>query len=238
MHSTTSLIRSAKRGNARAKEDLFALIYKEHLGAWTRRYRSRNILVDDQDVESEFMLGCLTALQTVSLTKGNPLLFMLWKGNLAVADLLRSRIQKGVRATCYDCGITRSVKTRRGKPTCRGCGSTNLRTFMVVDSAESLAADGRGSDTQAWDRLSMDRAAVDADSVWGIATYGVQVEEMRSRLNGRVLELFDLIVIEEVNRETSQNYIREIAERWGVTTACVSVYLRKLRAAVELYLAD
>lgn len=47
-----------------------------------------------------------------------------------------------------------------------------------------------------------------------------------------MLQLFDLLVIEQVNRDTSNNYLEEIANRWGVSTACVSVYLRKLRVKV------
>lgn len=232
MQPTTILIKQAQAGVEQAREDLFALIYKEHLRAFTHRYRSRNVLVDEADIESEFMLGALKALDSVALDRGNPLLYLLWKGNMAVAHLLRTRIQKGVRAFCRGCGTTRAIKTIGGKPTCRSCGSLDLDTYMVVDSAEGLAPDGRKLD-----RLES-TASIDADAVWGIATYGVQIQEMRSRLNGRVLELFDVLVLEEVNRDSSQNYIREIAERWGVTTACVAVYLRKLRSSIEEYLSE
>ena len=231
MSTTTLLIRDAQKGDDNAREALFTLIYREHLRAFTHRYRSRNVLVDEADIESEFMLGALKALDSVVLDRGNPLLYILWKGNMAVAHLLRTRIQKGVKAFCRECKATRAIKTIRGKPTCRSCGSLDLDTYMVVDAAEGLAPDGRSVNR-------LDSVAIDADTVWGTFTHAVQVAEIQSRLNGRVRELFDILVVEEVNRDSSQNYIREIADRWGVTTACVAVYLRKLRGAIEAYLSE
>jgi hypothetical protein len=163
-------------------------------------------LVDDADIASEFMFGALKALDKVSFDRGDPMLYLLWKGNLAVAHLLRTRIQRGVKAHCFVCAKARPIRTVGGKPTCRTCGSRDLNTYMVEDSGSVLTADGRRVDI-------LDKTVgLDAEAVWNVATYGIQIQEMRSRLRGRVLELFDMIVVKEVNRDSSQNYLREIEE--------------------------
>lgn len=235
--NTLSLIRDSKQGSETAKERLFSLIIKEHMPSRIQRKKGRNVLISDAEVESEFLVGCLKALRTVKMDVGNPLLYILWKGDMEVSNLFRERIESGVVARCLDCKTVRRVLIRRGRPLCRSCGSAHISTFMreqLESFSPGLPQEATGVDSVVWDRLE----AEDAETVFYLATGAIQTEEIRSLLNGRVLQLFDILVIEGVNHESSRNYLKEIAERWGVTTAAVSVYLRKLRAAVERYYGE
>lgn len=237
--TTAHLIKQAQRGNREATELLFRLIRDEHMPRRVRRHYARNVLVEPAEIDSEFLLGCWRALPRAKLDVGNPLMFMCYKGEMAVVDLFRSKIEKGVLASCGDCGQTKNTLMKAGRPTCRSCGSRNVTTTMQEVNETSLARPDGGADSgHVFDAAiahSGPGVVVRAEAVWFLATRNIQVEEMRARLNGRVLQLFDLLVTEEINSATSKNYLKEIAGRWGVSVPCVAVYLRKLRALVEEY---
>lgn len=239
MQTTRTLIRDAQAGDRDALEELFRIIKDEHMPRRVRRHYARNVLVEPAEIDSEFLLGCWKALPRAKLNVGNPLMFMCYKGGMAVVDLFRSRIEKGVLASCSDCGQTRNTLMKAGRPTCRSCGSRNVTTAMQEANETSLAKPHSGADSAYVFDAAMAHGGpgvvVRAEAVWFLATRNIQVEEMRARLNGRVLQLFDLLVTEEINSATSKNYLKEIADRWGVSVPCVAVYLRKLRARVEEY---
>lgn len=236
MDNTLALIGSAQSGDEQAAESLFRLIQREHMPKRISRHYSRNVLVEPAAIESEFLLGCWLALPRVKMDVGNPLLYMLWKGDCKVATLFRTRVERGVMAMCHACDAWAPVLMRGGKSTCRRCGETErLQTLMLESPASTLASDRVAHDT-VLERAGVAWSAATADQVWFTATQGIQIAEMRSRLGGRVLELFDIIVTEGINRDSSRNYLAEIAGRWGVTTAAVATYLRKLRASIGEYL--
>lgn len=239
--TTLHLIDQAQRGNREAAELLFGLIKDEHMPKRVRRHYDRNVLVEPAEIDSYFLEGCWKALARAKLDVGNPLMFMLYKGELAVVDLFRSKVQAGVLASCNDCGQTKRVIMKGGRATCRSCGSRDVSTAMIEVRESTLTRSGGRDDRDPGaelDRmLSVGRRGVQAetDDAFFLATRNIQIDEMRARLNGRILQLFDLIVTEEINSATSQNYLKEIAGRWGVTVPCVAVYLRKLRAIIEGY---
>lgn len=234
MNTSTDLIRRAQDGDRTAEDLLIRRIRDKHMDRVTYRYRGRNVLVPDSDIESEFLLGCWNAIHKAKLDVGNPLNFILWKGRLKVASLFRSRIKKEVRSRCYDCGNEGRISYRTKVPTCKACGSTDLFTWMKVVDATAMAGDHDMEGAEILDRA----ASANAEHSFQIATFGLQIEEMRGRLEGRALELFDLIVLEGINRDSSQNYLKEIAQRWGVSTPTVAVVLRRLRESVLEYLDE
>lgn len=219
---TLSLIQAAQGGCPDATDKLFKTIIHEHMQARIARRRGRNVLVDDHEIESEFLLGCWMALKKVK-DIGNPLLYMLWKGDMAVAQLFRAKITKNVKALCSSCGAERPVKMKRGRSTCVVCGSEDVDTRMVE---QPLPEGDVESDNYS------------AEAVWHVAVRDVRTQEIRSLLSGRVLQLFDIIVLEGIDRESSRNYLAEVAERWECSTANVSIVLRKLRCAVAAYLSS
>lgn len=218
------------------------------MGKYTRRYRERNVLVGMDDIESVFLEGCWKAINKAKLDIGNPLNFICWKGELAILHLFRKNLRDGVKVNCSTCGTSSltyatkgaqiNTKARPGKRgiksqiCCRKCGATDVETFMTTVDQSQQREEIENGTMQPWDRIDPSQVADEMEDLFSAMTFDIHVQEIRAKLNGRVLQLFDLLVIEQVNRDTSNNYLEEIANRWGVSTACVSVYLRKLRVKV------
>jgi len=233
MTTTNTLIRDAQAGLDGAKDAFFRLVIEEHMPKRVGRYLHRNVLVDADDIESDFLYGCLRALPETDLDRGNPLLYILWKGDMAVKELFRKRIGREVRLQCNVCSFTGRGKYERGHSVCPRCGTRDVSTWMRIPGGKSEGDLAVG--VSQIDKLS---DGLDIDAIFFLATERVVVQEMRARLKpGRVRELFEIIVIEGINAASSKNYLREIATRWGCSTAAVSVHLRKLRIAVAEYLA-
>lgn len=229
MTNTLSLIRQIVTDqDADAADRLLSIIKDHHMDREIRRWHGRNVLVDDDDIASHYLEGCYLALSKVRMDVGNPLLYILWRGRMNVSTLFRSRLRQGVRARCQLCGFISMVRLAQGWPRCRACGSSRLQTWMIEDTP-AIERKHRAL------ALFPDSVQMECDLWFDRAIYQVQIDEMRARLTGRVLQLFDLLVLEGINAQTSQNYLREIAERWGITRTCVAIYLRKLRSEILRY---
>lgn len=196
-----------------------------------RHYLQRNVLVEAVEIESEYLLGCYEAMSVAKLDIGNPLEFILWKGGLKVAHLFKKRVRQGVNVLCKTCGLTTMGYVNK-TVACGKCGSTDITTQMILVGDSQLTQTEIEAGSTAYDRAQAGDPFEEMDAVFGLATGQIMIAEIQEKLNGRVLELFNILVVEEVNRFTSDNYLQEIATRWGVSTACVSVYLRKLRVAI------
>jgi hypothetical protein len=231
--NTLDLIRRAQEGDEFAMNRLITIIRDEHMPGRIRNQRKRNVLVEEDDIESEFLMACFQAVKEAKLDLGNPLMYILWKGQLAVGYLFRKSIKKGVRVSCNTCGDS-SLAMSRGRVLCGTCGSSEVQTHMVLVD-ENKVDDAEKESGPIWDKVEPEAVCSIVDKTWDATVHGIQVQELRSRLSGRTLQLFDIIAIEGINRDSSKNYLDEIAKRWGVTTACVSIYLRKLRKAVQAY---
>lgn len=238
---TIKLLERAQYGDDIAENRFIALIRDHHMIRRVRKYHDRNVLVENDDIDQEFMVGCFEAMHEAKLDVGNPLLYILWRGEKKVQSLFRKRLRKGVRYECRRCQDKRSVYSYNGRVECSSCGSRNVRTWMVMESAQENREDDTNEWSTHWESriLQADTGRTigeESNLAWERATFGKQIEEMRARLSGRKLELFDILILEDLNRRTSNNYLKEIAERWGVTTACVSIHLRGLREEVRAYI--
>lgn len=231
---------------------LLRLIQTHHMPGRVRKFKGRNVLVQQTDVECEFMLGCWKAVKSAKLDIGNPLQFICWKGELAVLHLFRKNIREGVRVNCTTCGIgsiafsggssvndkMAPAKRKKANICCGKCGATDVTTFMVVFDQSQVDEDNFESTPSAtWDKIDPSEVKESIDTMFNAITYDIEVQEIRRTLNGRVLQLFDTLVVRGINRDTSTNYLEEIAQEWQVSTACVSVYLRKLRGKVLNHIA-
>jgi hypothetical protein len=249
---TKDLIAAAQRGDELATNKLLKIIQTEHMPRRIRRFIKRNVLVTQDEIESEFLLGCWRAIQVAKLDIGNPMMFIGWKGELAVTHMFRKKIREGVRVNCTTCGVgtiqykrnahTHEERLRGAKApiACSKCGATDVDTFMIVmdESQMKEEFEGGAPSSAMWDKIDIDHIPAAQDALFENITHDIVIEEIRCKLNGRVLQLFDKLVLEQVNRDTSVNYLAEIAREWGVSTACVSVYLRKLRIKVIEYLDE
>lgn len=236
---TFSLITASQSGDDSATDELLRIIKKEHMPKYIRRFLRRNVLVSQDEIESEFLEGCWRAIAIAKLDIGNPVSFICWKGSLKVVHLFRQKLKEGVRVNCSTCGTgVLMYKAKEKRAMCSKCGATDVDTYMVVMDESQMPsefADGSDREDHAWDKIAIDSMEDNAERQFETIMYENTVQEIRSQLNGRVLQLFDKLVVECVNRDTSDNYLEEIANEWGVSTACVSVYLRKLRAKVATY---
>lgn len=233
---TLALIAASQQDDDTATNKLLDLIKREHMPSQTRRFIERNVLIERDEIESEFLFGCWKAIKVAKLDVGNPLFFICWKGKLAVIHLFRQKLREGVRVNCPTCGTGALQYNAKNKTAvCRQCGETNVSTFMVMaDETQGVLTDsGSESETHLWDKIDPSTVNAVNDRQFEDIMYETHVEEIRSKLNGRVLQLFDMLVVENINRDTSPNYLEEIAQAWGVSTACVSVYLRKLRTRIH-----
>lgn len=241
-HDTLTLISQSQQGNEMATERLLVILRDEHMPKRIRRHIKRNVLVEEAEIQSAWLEGAWKAIRLAKLDVGNPLMFICWKGDLQVLHLFRKKIRDGVRVNCSTCGITTMSYRKKGTKSpisCSQCGNTDIETFMTtVDESQASEDIDASGVVCAWDRIDPDHIQEEMDGLFSDITYEIQVEEIRTRLNGRVLQLFDKLVVEQINRDTSKNYLEEIANEWGVSTACVSVYLRKLREKVRLYLEE
>ncbi len=235
---TLQLIDAARTGDELAIEKLLRIIRDHHMPQRIHRYRRRNVLVDEGEIESAFLKGCWKAIKQVRMDIGNPLLFILWKGNLSVSQLFRKLIRQGVKLTCDHCGAA-SLGYKAGKVQCGTCGSNDVQTHMILVNESQLLTDRSDAERGAvWDKIIAGDMHVAKNNVWEAATHEITVQEIRARLNGRVLMLFDAIIVEGINRDTSKNYLAEIAGNWGISTTAVAIYLRKLRTAVAAYFEE
>ncbi len=233
---TLALIAASQQNDELAINKLLDVIKREHMPSHIRRFVQRNVLITRDEIESEFLLGCWEAVKQAKLDVGNPIYFICWKGKLSVIHLFRKRLREGVRVNCSTCGVgSLQYVAKKKTAVCARCGATDVSTFMVVTDETQSNPEFENADveTRLWDKIDPSRVNEINQAQFSNLTYEIQLDEIRRNLNGRVLQLFDILVIEGVNRETSDNYLDEIAKRWNVSTACVSVYLRKLRIKIH-----
>lgn len=234
---STALLKRAQSGDASAVNKYLTIIREQHMPRRIKHYLNRNVLVEQNDIESEYLMGAFEAMGIAKLDVGNPLEFILWKAGLKVAHLFKKKIREGITIHCRHCGVT-SVGYEKRTMICGKCGSNEVTTQMTMVGDSQLTSTEIENGSTAYDRAQRGDPFSEMDAIFALATEEMMIAEIQAKLNGRVLQLFNILVVEQINRTTSENYLQEIATRWGVSTACVSVYLRKLRLAVHRHLAE
>lgn len=228
---STDLICRAQAGDDLATTELLNIVRTVHMPRYTGKYKGLNVLVSNDEIESEFLLGVWKALPKAKLDVGNPINFICWKGQRAVQTLFRNNIRRETRYHCGACGHSGVMAYRAKTPLCAKCGYDMIDTWMVEKADQPDNLEGNF-------QPMANAPGVDAETAWQLAVYGIEIEELRSRLSGRTLELFDIIILEGINRDSSQNYLREISQRWGTSQMRVVHVLRKLRSEVEDYFQE
>ena len=225
---TLSIVADAQSGDELAITELISIVRMYHMPRLIWSYKGRNVLISDDEIESEFLLGVWLALPKAKLDIGNPISYMCYKGQRKVQTLFRNRIRRETRYQCIECGHTGTMGWRAKVPVCTKCDSVDINTWMVEN------ADLVGDDVS----LVSLAMGVSGETAWQIAVYGIEIDELRARLSGRALDLFDLVVIKGINRDSSKNYLQEVANLWGTSTTAVAAALRRLRRETELYFSE
>jgi hypothetical protein len=249
MEATTLLIARAAAGDDHATNQLLRTIKQHHSNSILRRYRDRNVLVDDDDLESAFLVGCFEAIRVVDPHKGNPLLYILWRGRLSVVGEMKRAIRKGLVVDCPECGRRSRPDYRRRKLYCR-CGVEAQAKMLEDQTSVPQEMSERGArrhhkkegiwtvaDDERWSELGRGDLAAEMVRLFESMTNQIAIEEMRLALahDERLLDLFDLMVLEDINGQGQGNYQAEIAERWGVSKPAVAYHVKRLRRWASVY---
>lgn len=173
--------------------------------------------IDKSDVQQTFTIGCAGAIEMAKVGVGDPMMFILQKGKWAVVDLLRKHYRGDLRQYCHKCSKETRVHAVAGVATCPSCGAVGDK--LVERICFNNLDDGTVLTTVANTGLDLQSAVV-SDMV---------VQEFRSRLSGRKLDVFDLIVVKGYDRDSCDNYIKAVAEILGVTSSNINIRLRQIK---------
>ena len=219
----------AKMGDKDAVERLLIIVRDEHMRRAISRFMNKNRLAEDDDIKQMFMIGVANAIPTVRLDIGNPLIYLINCGIWKVRSYFRSQIFTNTKQTCLKCGHTcrptKTIKkcdvvvTKSQDWICPACSSNKVNIIQITGAE---VKDGNVMVVQ------------ESSSIESEVEDSMLVDDFRKSLNGRVLELFDMLN-GGVDRDGTNSYMRDIADKWGVSTACVAIYLKRLKLAWKKY---
>lgn len=226
MDNTLTLIDQARQGDGVAIESFLLLVEQHH---WPKiRWsfgRSLPGFLTELDLRQEFLVGVWRAIPKVDMEIGNPLTYLLWRGRMYMIGKVRSRVVSAYTALCTDCGHEGRFQWK-GTPVCQKCNSREIdiwRNRVTTEDDEVDIVNG-------WEDPSDPLVALEEEEFF---------LDIRGKLSGRSRDLFDALIVQGINRETSNNYLAEIAGIWGCSTTNVARALKRLQAHIlEIYRAD
>ena len=211
-----------------AINDILTDIMEYRMQPMLSKYRMKltgGSMIDYEDLQQIFLIACSRAIHEVDPEIGNPMLFLLQKGKWAVVDALRSTYRQTIKQVCSVCMSTTRLHEVGGKPVCPKCGAEGhehikREQFINSDDGTTLnqVACTSSIEMETEDKLLIDR--------------------FKTRLNGRKLEIFELIMDYGFDRDGCKNYIKEIAEHLGVGQANINLRLRDIKKALKEYLEE
>ena len=206
-----SLLSKAQSGDEEAKNKLIYAMLEDGCMKRLSRYLYLNRLLEPDEVRGEFWLG---VAQSINKAKplGNPLRFLHQCGVWQVVAVLRQRLSNGVSWACLACGKGGSLNRRATLAACPRCAS------IEIETKEKVVYIGEYEYTYKPQDNSTDF-----------------VEDFKTKLQGRELQVFNLIV-DGCDRDSTQNYIKEIANTLKISPPCVAIYLRRIRYKLKRHL--
>lgn len=209
-----------------ALNDLLLDIQQNKMGAiyrYKQAISSANYL-DGEDLESVFLMACYEAILVAEVEKGDPMRFVLDRGKKRVIDEVRKAYRRTLKQYCKSCESTTRTHTVKGVPTCPKCGASGemVKTEQVVHGDDGTVL----------------------NTVVGINAFDNDIHEQmildgfKSRLSGRVLDVYELIVEQGFDRGACKNYIADVAEELQISKPNVNKRLRTLRDELTSYLAE
>lgn len=203
-----------------AMDDLLNDIIKFRMKRHLAKYSKSGTGIDVHDIEQTFLMATAEAIVHADPLIGDPMMFILQKGKWAVADMMRSFYRKRIRQYCHACGKETRLFEKKGRiATCPKCGNDNPETLegVVVNQLD--------------DGTTLNQVKSNALDLQDDVASSIIVNQFRDKLNGRTLEVFDLIMVEGFDRDSCTNYIKEIAAVLEVTSTNVNLRMRKIKAA-------
>lgn len=200
-----------------ALADILMEIVDFHMERHIAKYVKKNTVggMDADDIRQIFLLHCSIAVEKADINIGNPLLFILQKGKWAVVDELRKGYRQSIRQYCHQCGSETRLHEKGGQVICPKCQSGEKVERIVVNNYD----DGTVLDYVADESLDMDEM-LGSEMI---------VEKFRRSLTGRKLDIFNLVMYEGYDRASCKNYIKEIAEKLGISQGNVNLRMRAIK---------
>ena len=228
-----NLIKIAQEGDKlhadMAINDILADVMLYRMNSALAKYRNActgGAMVDYEDLQQIFLMAVAGAIQEADTEIGNPMLFLLQKGKWAVVDTLRSTYRKVIRQHCDKCGATTRLNEKDNEPICPKCGAHGhdvVHREQFVNSDDGTVLTQVAMETKSIEQMELDKELIDA---------------IKSRLSGRKLEIFELIMDYGYDRDSRKNYIKDIAEKLGVSQANVNLRLRAIRKVITDYFEE
>jgi len=225
------LINMVQAGGSRARlamNDLLTEIQEEYADRALSKY-IRKITVsgfDRDDLHQMFLIGCVEGIEQADPTIGSPIMFILKKGRWKVTDYMRSMYRKTIRQYCSYCQTETRIYQRGGESVCPSCGAVGDRYITRIQHTTS--DDGTALAFIEDEQMDMVDKLTSEDIV----------ETFRSRLMGRRLDVFNLIIGEGYDRESCGNYIAEVAEVLDISKANVNLRLRAIKTEWAEYIEE
>lgn len=214
------LLKLAQSNDKVAEDNLITYIRDNMMKKRIGRYLHKNRQVEDEDLKQEFMIGVALSIQKASMDIGDPIEYILAQGVYRVKSYFRKNILKNTTQVCRCCGYESRLHKVGNTYVCRKCGSTEIDTREVYDHDE-IALENMQNTNDEIDRLTDD---IGADVI---------IEQFRDTLdkNTKAYYLFVLMYDQDINSDNPdvQNYIAEIARRWGTSQTLVVQTKEKLK---------
>lgn len=223
------LLKLAQSGDKVAEDNLIAYIRDNEMRKRISKYLHKNRQVEDEDLKQEFLIGVALNISKASLEIGNPIEYIISQGVYRVRSYLRKHIIQNTTQVCGDCGYESRLNRVGNHYECKKCGSHNIETREVYDHDE-ITLENKCAEDDEIEKLIEDAGA---DSI---------IEDFRNTLdkNTKAYYLFVLLYDEDINSDNPdvENYIKEIAKRWGTSQTLVVQVREKLKVKLLNFCKD
>ncbi len=215
------LLLLAQSGDKSAENDVIVHIRDKYMMKRISKYINKNRQVDNDDIKQEFLIGVGLSIQKVSLGIGDPVEYLISNGIWRVRSYMRKHIVQNTLQVCDDCGAkSRLNKIENNKYQCKKCGSIHVGTYELYDH----------------DEVKLENVIQEKDFVDDIIAE-LTIVEFKKTLNPgtNVYALFELLE-SGMDRDSCDNYIKEISTLWGSSQQNVVQNLKKLQNKYEDYI--
>ena len=214
MELNEELIAKAQNGDEIARTKLIHTLNDNGAMKQLSKYLYLNRLLEPDDVRAEFWFGVAKAIPQVKSEIGNPIQYLIKRGIWQVRSALRQAISKDVFYRCPECGTVAPLRRTTDKMECRKCGSEDLMT---------------------WERKAT--SIIPHKPVEVHKTITIDIDGFKMTLTVQEKRVFELIE-QGIDRDNSNNYLREIGDALKVSPQCVTIYLRKIRTKLREHMEE
>lgn len=219
------LILDAQNNVGNSRNTLVKLMQDNGAMRIISRYLYLNKLLEPDDAKSEFWMGVILAIPEVKLDIGDPLQYLIWKGENRVKTVLRKLISENITAICRECHLRFRLYRVGGDYKCRRCGSTSLETHSNVVPMTTM--------TSHMDEPNEENMGMEKDIC---LRFRIDMDGFKILLTNQERRVYEAIVQENINRFEVANYIVEISQKMDVSPQCVSIYIKRIREKLKEYM--